>query len=512
MLTALAVHVLTGSLAQLPAAPYHCKFYPNSARVTDVSFADPTIHEAVNISRPPDCCAACSAWNAAKPRSAADNCTIGVYSGGNHTCALKATATRPFETTDATAVYCEERRAPPHVGHMDLIVLPNKSSVDRGAVCLDGSPPAIYFRAANSTAEPGAETRWVLYFKGGGWCYDEADCASRSRTTLGSSHGLSPMDAGGAGGPLTLDPAANPTFANANHVHIMYCDGGSFSGDKSEPIDVNGTKLFFRGRRILDAVLDFLKVDHGLAMATEVLLSGGSAGGLSTFLHADYVRSQFGQEVMFGAAPVSGFFLLHDTAQGLNVYPARMQYVYDMMNSSGAVNQRCRATVAPAEAWKCIFANYSYAHTQTPMFPLQSSVDAWQMGAIFDLDGAGAAGCTKTVLAPGGSSHQLQNCTELQRRAVAQYQRDFLADLKASASFDKPGNGGYVESCIEHVAAQGTAFNTFRNGASGLTMQQALTAWWESGLTAPAASHWQLPCMLHPSGAFGQCNPTCTAN
>ena len=58
------------------------------------------------------------------------------------------------------------------------------------------------------------------------------------------------------------------------------------------------------------------------------------------------------------------------------------------------------------------------------------------------------------------------------------YQKDFLADLQASPSFSRAGNGGFVESCVEHVAAQGTAFNTYRNGISGLTMQQALTAWW----------------------------------
>ena len=128
---------------------------------------------------------------------------------------------------------------------------------------------------------------------------------------------------------------------------------------------VDGKLLFFRGKRILDAVLDFLKLNHGLGAATEVLLSGGSAGGLSTFLHADYVRSHFSPEVKFGAAPVSGFFLLHDTVQGANQYPANMEYVYRMMNSSGGVNQRCRvaqAAAAPDEAWKCIFANFSYRH------------------------------------------------------------------------------------------------------------------------------------------------------
>lgn len=45
---------------------------------------------------------------------------------------------------------------------MDLIILPNASSVDKGAVCLDGSPPAIYYRPANTSADPTAAYKWVL--------------------------------------------------------------------------------------------------------------------------------------------------------------------------------------------------------------------------------------------------------------------------------------------------------------------------------------------------------------
>ena len=48
-------------------------------------------------------------------------------------------------------------------------------------------------------------------------------------------------------------------------------------------------------------------------------------------------------------------------------------------------------------------------------------VDAWQMGAIFALDAAGSSGCTIPVLHASGPTHQLENCTALQRRAVAQY-------------------------------------------------------------------------------------------
>ena len=69
---------------------------------------------------------------------------------------------------------------------------------------------------------------------------------------------------------------------------------------------VNSKPIFFRGKRILDAVLDFLKVNHGVAMATEVLLTGGSAACVPA--RGLYVRSHFGQVVKFGTAPVSVFF------------------------------------------------------------------------------------------------------------------------------------------------------------------------------------------------------------
>lgn len=62
---------------------------------------------------------------------------------------------------------------------------------------------------------------------------------------------------------------------------------------------------------------------------TQVLLSGGSAGGLSTYLHADYVRSQFAETVKFKAAPISGFFLNHATAAGVPDYINKMKWVFE---------------------------------------------------------------------------------------------------------------------------------------------------------------------------------------
>ena len=166
-----------------------------------------------------------------------------------------------------------------------------------------------------------------------------------------------------------------------SYTHV----GASFSGNRAEPYHYPKTNqtLYFRGARILDAILDTLLEDHGLDKATDVLLAGGSAGGLSTFLHADhvgaYLRAKGVPIKRFKAAPVSGFFLMHATASGKLLYPDEMKYVFHMQNSSGGVNAACLESHEPADRWRCIFANESYAHTKTPMFPLNSAVDAWQM-------------------------------------------------------------------------------------------------------------------------------------
>ena len=389
------------------------------------------------------------------------------------------------------------------------LFLVNDTYVNAGAVCLDGTAPGFYFSTAQTSA---ASNKWILYFKGGGWCYNEADCALRAKTELGSSKHFPSTFA--FSGPMDSEPALNPGFADFNRVVLFYCDGASFSGDRLEPYVMKGTnqKLYFRGARVLRALLDTLVADHGLGAAETVLLSGGSAGGLSTFLHADrvhdYLKAVSPKLQTFKAAPVSGFFLLHRNAAGANLYPDEMKYVFTMQNASGGVNQACIASfmASPAEQWRCIFANYSYAHTQTPMFPLQSSLDAWQMGNIWQGDKACLAGGFKVC---GAAAIQDLNG----------YSHDLVRDLqRANGKAARPGEGGFVESCLEHVGAQASS-NFNRYAIDNTTMQQALHRWFFDNGDGESSSsnnnnnnnqhsHWYLPCDLSPTAPH-QCNPTC---
>ena len=104
---------------------------------------------------------------------------------------------------------------------------------------------------------------------------------------IGSSKTWAPSAS--IGGLLDSDCNKNPDFCNFNRVWINYCDGNSFAGNRDEPLAVveDGVKanLFFRGRRILDETLKTLAADYGLSRASNVLLTGCSAGGLTTYVN-----------------------------------------------------------------------------------------------------------------------------------------------------------------------------------------------------------------------------------
>ena len=392
---------------------------------------------------------------------------------------------------------------------LKLEILPNNTTLLQGAACLDGSPPAIYFTPATS---PSAATKWVLYIKGGGWCVNNEECLTRATTSLlGSStqlQAVQPTFSYGGSGPLGDSKLLNPVFSSFNKVLLWYCDGGSFTGDRTTPVPVNHTatkvthNVYYRGKRNLDAMLMYLRQQHQLDQATDILLSGGSAGALAVYLHADYIRSTFSPLVKFRAAPISGFFLMHNTINGTNLFPKRNTHVFNMMNSSGGVNQQCISAltkISSRNVSECFFANTSYAYTTTSIFVLNSAVDSFQMEDILATPVA-CAGFAAAKVRP-----QFSNCSVSELESIKQYEHDFLFDLQRSSNYRRLGNGGFVESCLEHVAAQGSRSNAITNG--NVSMMQALSEWWLANATTPAK--WYLPCDIHATHP-GQCNPSCS--
>lgn len=311
----------------------------------------------------------------------------------------------------------------------------------------------------------------------------------------------------------------NPDFCNFHRVYMKYCDGDSFAGDRDEAVVVQGKPLYFRGHRILKAVLQTLTAKYGLGSATEVLLTGCSAGGLSTFLHADDVHARVAavapRLAKFKAAPISGFFLDHDTVAGEAVYAQEMKTIFELANATGGVNAGCIAASPRSEHWKCNFASRSYEFTSTPIMPLNSALDSWQTSCIYTSElppnfpnqtGTENGECA-ALDGWGDCANNPEACSTTQIGAMNTYITDFQSIMTHKVTYTKPGNGAFIHSCHTHCEAQNDeSYTTFAVG--GVTMQRAVSKWWAADGTAPASENSYASCEYKTTSPY-KCNPTC---
>eukprot|EP00041_Stephanoeca_diplocostata_P011991 m.198822 g.198822 ORF g.198822 m.198822 type:complete len:445 (+) comp18762_c0_seq1:94-1428(+) len=331
------------------------------------------------------------------------------------------------------------------VGSVPLTLLPQDRG-DESPACLDGTPYGFFFQPSTT-----GSTKWTLSIEGGGWCYDEVDCYCRSKTHLGSSKYV-----GATGSCSCANVLEDGTMdTDCNCIYLPYSDGASFSGfvDKAVPVPgLANETMYFRGIKNLDGAIDFAMA-HGMTHATEFVITGGSAGGLSTFLHADRVAARLHVEApsckKIRALPVVGYFLDHDNYKHTNGYPGGpntpqwstpgtganytfwMKYIYSMQNLSfaadGGLMQACQAKHAN-EPWLCFMSPHMNDVIETPFFMLNSKYDAWQLANIFQ---------------SGWQTHDEQV-------GVLQYGEAFLRDLLPVYTGGVDKNGAMITSCICH--------------------------------------------------------------
>merc|ERR1712228_532579 len=102
------------------------------------------------------------------------------------------------------------------------------------------------------------------------------------------------------------------------------------------------------------------------------------------------------------------------------------------------------------------------------------------------------------------TSAQFAHCTADQVVSLNGYAADLVEDFRRTKKYSRPGEGGFVESCLEHVAAQGNNFDRYE--LDGVREVDAFNSWWSSDGTQPAK--WHLPCTLGAKEPH-QCNPSC---
>lgn len=295
-----------------------------------------------------------------------------------------------------------------------------------GAKCLDGTPPGLYIL-------PQDPLKFVIFVEGGGWCTSELDCAARARGGGGSSKGMNPTM--NVGGLLSSDSAINPRFFNWTLVFLHYCDGSSHTSNATLPyIDSNNNSIWFRGRPNLATQFAYLST-LGLKSASDVVYTGGSAGGMSVFLSLDYVRSLLPMSVKLYGAPDAGFFIDGPTWNNSTQFNFRAEFVradlFWNSTGSGSLNSRCLAAFADAP-WHCFFPNYYAPYIQTPWHSMMAAYDLASLGSsIYNLP----------CLPP--------KCNAAELEALHLW-RDIYIGVLGPALTSFPWNGAYVDSCLVH--------------------------------------------------------------
>lgn len=320
----------------------------------------------------------------------------------------------------------------------------NASSLKDDAKCLDGTPPVYFHLQGHSTGF----RKWLIFFEGGGWCTFREECISRSQSYFGSSKDFPPY--------IHLDSefyhyfskeeGLNPLMHNWNKVYIHYCDGGSFSGNAVSKYKIENEEkvIYYKGKNILKAIFDDLMQNRGLTGAIDIVLSGGSAGGLSVFLHLDYLVSiltPYNEGAKIVGLPISGYF---PDKEGPFYFSSRIKWIFDNMNVMESMNHECLRHHNEKE-YKCLFAPNILPFIQAPIFVIQSQYDSWQQSFIYALK----------------SSLGFKN-----------YGQRLMRKLLFTLNEDKNKKGGWIDSCSHHLFM----FNEIK--IDGLAQSEAFYSWY----------------------------------
>lgn len=242
-----------------------------------------------------------------------------------------------------------------------------KNAVQRNATCNDGTPLAYYIKRS-----PTGSTSWIIYLEGGGLCYDLKTCASRSKILTSSTPWPTRLGAVGIFNNLT-----DNRFADWNKVIVIYCTSDLYSG--SVPQGSGALGWSFQGSRVVPSVLEDLDAD--LRTGSELLFTGGSAGGVGTFVNYPYVKQTI-TWMPVRALPDAGWFLSTMPPYSKSAAPLPDMLKKGMALWDGKPPAKCAAALGD-KAYLCYSGPVVYNFMPAPlsdMMVCKAQMDAWTVG------------------------------------------------------------------------------------------------------------------------------------
>ncbi|XP_073260942.1 pectin acetylesterase 9 isoform X2 [Populus alba] len=318
-----------------------------------------------------------------------------------------------------------------------MTLVPSASRI--GGFCLDGSLPAYHLHRGF-----GAGARnWLLQFEGGGWCNDIQSCLERAQTRRGSTLYMNRLE--DFNGILSNNASLNPDFYNWNRVKLRYCDGGSFSGDA--------------------------KFDNG------ALLSGCSAGGLSSFLHCENFARILPRNTSVKCLSDAGFFM---DERDVTLNHTMRNFFENLVSLQGIeenLNKNCTSFLNNPKL--CMFPQYFLKYITTPLFILNTAYDVYQFHHALVPPSADTSGHWNRC------KLSIASCDTRQLDILQDFRQDMLVALLSSRIYSRRG-GMFINSCFAHCQSesQDTWFARDSPQIHSKTIAEAVGDWYFSRNTS----------------------------
>ena len=312
-----------------------------------------------------------------------------------------------------------------------------------GAKALDGSKYKFYITPGNGT---GAD-KFVIFWEGGAYCGNEGESVLQScYGKLNGRYGTSTAypdnntwtNSNHAEGAFSSQQEYNPMFWNWNKVKIIPLDGANFQGSLDEPLVYNNTNIWFRGFNNTFSTFEYLRDHFDLFNASEILLGGGSAGGIAAMQWSQFLKDWLPKNIRISIFGDGAMFLdAYNKHTGCFLFRYMMQQLVDALSLNSSANnilyRNCK--YRNTATWKCLMMKYIYEDIEYAGFLSNSQTDASELTELMSI----------SCLNEGGPDF----CDNDERKEITTVREDFLRfALKIKKA--KPTWGFFLRSCFEH--------------------------------------------------------------
>jgi len=261
-------------------------------------------------------------------------------------------------------------------------------------------------------------------------------------------------------------------------VHVPYCTQDLHSGTVTRP-GAEQWGLYFSGHLVYKAVLDALDARAGLAGATEIILTGASAGGIGTWINLDYTAARYPRARVVGA-PIAGFYFYVYPYTGPNHTSSELSdfsegaWPHHVALWQSYANEAC---VAAQGAARCMLSNASFPFVASATFATEAGTD-------------------QVVLLDHDWLPDQYRDLPPEREYMAEWHANMTVALSPLLDTADSRHGAFNPACFIHT--------TFAHDAptiGGVSYQTALGNWFFNR-TSPAGYKLADSCGI-------ECNPTC---